>query len=85
MRLRYKKTINRDELEKLRFKIGDKVLFEGTTYILTQIGLRFVYGRREDKPESSVPCMLYIKNIVRWMEPDPEPEENNPKYDLKED
>lgn len=83
MRLRYQKPVDRAELEKLKYKIGDHVIFEGKTYQVTQVGLRYVYAIPIDNPTAQ-PCLLYIKTIVRWMPPDPEPEENDPKYDLKD-
>ena len=83
LRLRYKKEIDRSELEKLKFKIGDLVLFENTKYVLTQIGLRFVYGVPADKPNSQ-PAMLYIKNLLRWEEPDAE-ENYQPDIEITND
>jgi len=64
MRLYYKPEINRTELEKLKFKINDVALFGGERYIVTGVGMKYLYAYNEND-ETKKNCLLVIKQVAK--------------------
>jgi hypothetical protein len=70
--------IDSSEREKLRPKAGDVVLYEGTKYIIEQVGMKYVNMHLLENPR--VKGMAKMNEVSKYFEP--EPEEDDPRQRL---
>lgn len=79
MRLNYTPFVTKEERALLRPKVGDIVIYEGTKYIVRQVGSKYYNCEKIDKPGTTY--MLKSTDAFKYIEPTAEQEERGPKAD----
>jgi hypothetical protein len=75
MRLSAIHLLDRDELERLRPRAGDVVDYQGTRYVVTQVGLKYCHMHLESNQR--ITGFAKLRDVSKWFPPSPEEMEDH--------